>query len=129
MPANQTHGCQISWRWLAGNSCFPNRRIFFFCFSEHMTIIIECTIAVFWKFCSEMPKANFAIWMTLYAKSILDTSNMNNWYHTLIFYAPFILSFDSKVAKIICFACFHSLLLWSIGTKISLKPLIVPSCA
>ena len=34
------HG-QTGWHWLAGNSYFPRRRIFIFCFSEPLGINIE----------------------------------------------------------------------------------------
>ena len=60
---------------------------------------------------------NFEVWMILFVKPIPDTLKINNWYHIFIFYAPFILSFNSKVAKILCFACFCSLLLWSNSIK------------
>ena len=92
-----------------------------------------CVAPALWLFFENLVQKclgpNFAVWMILFAKAIADTLKINNWYHIFIFYVPFILSFNSKVAKILCFDCFHSFLLWSVGTKIFLKPLIVPSCA
>ena len=39
--ARSTHGWQIGWHWLAGNSYFLHWRIFIFCFSEPLGINIE----------------------------------------------------------------------------------------
>ena len=64
----------------------------------------------------------------IYAVSICQTYSRhikeNHLCHICIFYIVFTLSFNQEITKIFCFACFHWLLLWSIGTKKILTPLM-----
>ena len=70
---------------------------------------------------------NSKVCVILFATPILGTLNSNDQYHVCVFYAIFALSFNLDIAKILHFAYFHWLSIWSIATKIILKYLIVHS--
>ena len=96
------HGWQIGWHWLAGNSYFPSKRIFSFCFLNPLASILEdmrvwCITLDFlfksvWAWCAKCSNFSISIFRSGYnaggSPSYIDTTSMNPQFHIQIPRSP-----------------------------------------